>query len=246
LPTLAIGLAIPLSVSRSAVLVIGAAFIVLLIGWPSKFRRRFLMLAPVIIVAARVALPGVVGTIIALFTNLGNDPSVSGRTGDYDVIFNVASDNPVFGRGLFTFVPRYYRILDNQLATTLLELGIVGLLAVFGLFLTAYACARAARRRAVEAEHRHLGLVTSASIAGVLLSYATFDTWSFPMAAGVTFLVIGLSGAIWQASFAETTQAVPADADGGGPTSGPPERHGVAAPALHAEQPALRSRRASA
>jgi O-antigen ligase len=168
------------------------------------------MMAPVVLIGLRIALPGVLGTITSLFSNFGNDPSVSGRTDDYDIVWRVFLENPYFGRGLFTFVPRYYRILDNQLLMVMLELGAVGLLAFLGLVIVSIFSARGARRRAPDAEHHHLGLAISASIAGVAASYATFDAWGFPMAAGVTFVLIGLAGAAWQVS----TQPVPAVDEG--------------------------------
>ena len=199
LATVTLAIAIPISVSRSAVVVVVVALAVLFLSWPSQWRRRFLGVLPVALAALRLALPGVLGTITSLFTNLGNDPSVSGRTDDYKIVLRVYSENPLFGRGLFTFVPRYYRILDNQLLMTLLELGAVGSAAVVILAIVAFACARGTRRRAGhDPEHAHLGLAISAAIAGVVSSYATFDVWGFPMTAGLTFILFGLAGAAWQ------------------------------------------------
>ena len=212
LSTIALGLAIPISVSRSAILVVGATILLMAISWPPPWRQRFLMSVPAVVIAMRIALPGVVGTIFSLFKNLGNDPSVSGRTDDYSVALRVYSENPIFGRGLFTFVPRYYRILDNQVLMILLELGAVGLAATALLTIVAFCSARGARRRAPDEEHAHLALAISAAIGGVMLSYATFDAWGFPMAAGLSFILFGLSGAAWQISTdAEATYAAPID-----------------------------------
>jgi len=198
IPTLLIGLAIPLSVSRSAILVTGVVLLVLLSGWPAAWRRRALVIAPVVIVAMRAAVPGLVGTIVSLFTNFFNDPSITGRTDDYTVVLSLYADHPWFGRGLFTFVPRYYRILDNQFLMSLVELGLIGLIAVISFFVVGFFSARGARRRTSDPGRRNLALSLSASIAGVVLSYATFDAWGFPMAAGLTFLLVGMAGAAWQ------------------------------------------------
>ncbi len=195
IPTLVIGLAIPVAVSRSGILVLAVALAVLFLGWPAKWRIRAIVIAPAAIVAIRLLMPGVVGTTIAFFTHLNEDPSVSGRTDDYGIAFRVYADHPWVGRGLFTFIPRYYRILDNQYLRLLLELGALGLMAVLLLFIVAWGCARGARLRAPDPEHRHYALALSASLAGLSVSYATVDAWSTPMIAGITFLMVGLAGA---------------------------------------------------
>lgn len=197
-PTVLIGVAVPMSVSRSAILAIAIVFVILLVGWPPQWRRRALLLAPFVVVGLRVLVPGLVGTIRSLFANLAADPSISGRTDDYGVVFHLYGAHPLLGRGLFTFVPRYYRILDNQVIMWLIELGALGTAVVLVFVAVGYFSARGARRRSIEAGRRHLALALSAGIAGVLFSYVTFDTWGFPMAAGLTFLLIGMAGAAWQ------------------------------------------------
>lgn len=199
LPTVIMGVAIPMSVSRSAVIVLAVATAIIFMGWPWKWRRRALLILPIATVGLKASIPGLLGTVRALFTNLGNDPSTTGRTDDYMVVFDIFADHPWLGRGLFTFVPQYYRTLDNQVLVTLLELGGIGFVVTIGVFFLAYLCARSARRRSSD-EHRHLSLAISASIAGVSLSYLTFDVWTFPMAAGLSFLLLGLSGATWRSS----------------------------------------------
>lgn len=198
LPAVLIGVAAFVSVSRSAVLVVGAGFIVLLLGWPARWRWNALMLAPVAIVGLRLAIPGLVGTLMSLFSNIQGDPSVKGRTSDYGVVMGLYEQHAVLGRGLFTFVPRYYRILDNQYLMLLVELGIVGLVAGILFFVVSVASARRAAKHALRPQSRHLGLATSASVVGMALSYATFDAWGFPMAAGTTFLLAGICGALWR------------------------------------------------
>lgn len=200
LPTAAVLVAVFMTVSRSAVLVVVVALLVMASSWPGAWRARALVIAPVSLVALRLAVPGLVGTIVSLFRNFSSDPSITGRTDDYDVVLQLFADHAVLGRGMFTFQPRYYRILDNQYLTTMLELGYVGLGAVVLLLLVGFACARGVHRRAGSAEHRHLGLALAGAILGTAVSYLTFDAWSFPMAAGTGFVLLGLSGAAWRAA----------------------------------------------
>jgi hypothetical protein len=198
-----VGVAAMLSVSRSAVLSIGIALVILFIGWRPAWRWRALFVFPVAVVALRVLIPGLVGTIMSLWRNLFGDPSTTGRTDDYAIAGGILMDHLFVGRGLFTFVPRYYRIMDNQLFVALIELGLVGFIALLGLFAVGFFSARGARRRALSFEHQHLGLALSGAIAGTVATFATFDAFGFPMVAGVTFVLLGLAGAMWQVARAE-------------------------------------------
>ncbi len=88
-----------MSVSRSAVLVGRVAFVVLLLGWPARWRLNALLLTPFAVVGLRLAVPGLVGTLISLFKNLGNDPSISGRTSDYGVDLRRDRRQPALRQG---------------------------------------------------------------------------------------------------------------------------------------------------
>jgi polysaccharide biosynthesis protein PslJ len=198
IPTLLIGLTALMSVSRSAIVVAAVALIVMFAGWPNRWRLGALIAAPIAAVVGRAALPGLLGTIRSLFTNLEDDPSIDGRTADYSLVFRLVDERPVFGQGLFTFIPMVYRTLDNQALVLLLELGVVGTLAFVGLIAVGVNNAWAPRRLGGEAQHRHLGLAVAASLIGIVTSYFTFDALGFRQVAGLTFLLIGLAGAIWQ------------------------------------------------
>ena len=194
-PTLLIGIALPMSVSRSAILAIAISGIVIFVGWQTRWRFAVLLILPFAVVGMKLLAPGLLGTIRSLFTNVLVDPSVTGRTEDYDAVLSVYKNNPLFGQGLYTFVPRYYRTLDNQMLMSLIELGAFGLIILIVFISTGYMLARAARRRSVGPRERDLALVISGSIVGLVLSYFTFDSWGFPMVAGLTFLLIGMAGA---------------------------------------------------
>lgn len=198
LPPAAIGTAAMMSVSRSAVLVLGIALVIMFLGWPPSWRSKALFIFPMAAVTLRILIPGLLGTILSMWTNLFADPSTTGRTADYGIVFRVAADNLWLGRGQFTFIPRYYRTLDNQFLLSLLELGLIGLVSLVALFATAYFSARGIRRRAAVYEHEHFGLALSAALAGLFIAYATFDALGFPMAAGTGFLLVGVAGAAWQ------------------------------------------------
>ena len=207
-PTVLIFIGANVSISRSAVLVTLVALLVLFLGWPARWRLRALLIAPVAVVALRLMIPGLVGTLVSLFTNLFDDPSVTGRTTDYGVVLDLYSDHWLIGRGLFTFIPRYYRILDNQYLMLLVEIGILGLLAVV-LFLVVAFLDGIGARCARDPRSRHLGLALAASVAGGAIGMLTFDAWGFPMAAGVSFVVAGMAGAARRLARADAGSAAP-------------------------------------
>jgi hypothetical protein len=211
LPVLLIGGALPLTVARSGMLglAVGLSFAFLMMR--SRQRLWFLAILPVLAVVFRVLVPGLLGTILSLFTSAGEDISIAGRTSDYGVVADFVAQSPAFGRGLFTFLPAIYRILDNQYLGTLVEAGIVGLLGLVvlmaGSSASALLLARATRRRAAAetpvpgtaADTDHLlPLSIGASLACALLLFATFDAFSFPMCMGTFSMILGASGAAWR------------------------------------------------
>ena len=71
------------------------------------------------------------------------------------------------------------------------------------LFVAGVYTARYVRRHGAAPAHRHVGLALSAGILGIAASYATFDAWGFAMAAGTTFVLLGLTGAAWNLTRAD-------------------------------------------
>ncbi|HKE99804.1 MAG TPA: O-antigen ligase family protein [Actinomycetes bacterium] len=193
-----IGAAIPMSLSRSAILGLLAAALVLLPTWSPRRLAGAALLLPVFAVAMKGVAPGLLGTIKSLFTGLQSDPSFQGRTEDYAVVGKFISQAPVFGRGFGTFNPGDYVLLDNQYLGTLIETGMVGLITLLLLFLIGIFTARGARRRSNDPDFRDLGQSLAASVMVAMVSFVTFDAFAFPMATGTTFLVIGLAGAAWR------------------------------------------------
>lgn len=195
--------AIPFAISRAGFLGLLAGFIVLSVVWPRRLRLRAYLLAAAGLVVFRGVVPGVLGTIRSAFLNYENDPSIINRRADYAASASYVADRPWFGRGPSTFVPEQYRVLDNQLLLSLLEVGVAGTTAVLAVFLGAYALGRSVRRHAVLQDDAHLGQALAASAAVALVASFTFDSLGFPTFAGITFSLLGLSGALWRISRGE-------------------------------------------
>lgn len=101
----------------------------------------------------------------------------------------------MFGRGVSTFLPSY-RILDNQFLLTLIETGVVGVTALVLLFVTAGYCLRAVVRLRSAITTVSLAHSLTAALAAALSSFFFFDALSFPQVSGLTFLLIGVAGAV--------------------------------------------------
>lgn len=193
-----IAFALPTSVSRAAVLALVTVSLVLFAGWDWKRRRQAAVIAVVFLGMVRVAVPGLLGTIRSLFTNLFDDPSTTGRIDDYGYVGQFIEQSLGFGRGMYTFLPERFTTLDNQYLLTLVELGIFGLVTLLLIFVVGICLARGARRRSTDPETRQLGQALAGSLLAAMVTGATFDLLSFPMATGLVFLYLGCAGALWR------------------------------------------------
>ncbi|WP_370946353.1 O-antigen ligase family protein [Amycolatopsis sp. cg5] len=195
------------SLSRSAILGLALASVILLIGWPGKRRIRAFFVGLAFLVLMRFMVPGLVGTLYGLFAEIGTDTSISGRTDDYATSSVYIAQHPLLGRGLGTYLPNKYGPLDNQYLGTLVQNGFIGLFALIAIFvLGAYAALRA-RTMTRDPHLRDLGLTLVASISVLALGAATFDLLAFSMATGLAFLLCGLAGALLRSTRAEQVAA---------------------------------------
>lgn len=211
LPVGLMGLALPISLSRSAIVGLVVLLLVLVPSWPAARRRTAYGVILGFVLAVYVGVPGLLGTLRNLFTGLLNgDASTQSRTGSYSVAAEYIAERPVFGRGYGTFLNTFH-ILDNQYLGMVIDAGFVGLAALLGLFATGVLTARGVRRRSTDEETRSLAQSLAASAAVAAVAFATFDALSFPMCAALTFLVLGCIGALWRLYVAPGT-ALPPDA----------------------------------
>jgi hypothetical protein len=193
-----LGLGIPLSLSRTAIVGLLIVVIVLLPTYPPVRRRGALVVGGAWTVMMWLAVPGLVGTLRSLFANYATDSSVTDRTARYSRIGGLLAHHVAFGRGLGTFIPEKYFVLDNQYVASTLEVGLVGLSALFLVMLVSFGCARGARRLFKDPVSRDLAQSLAAAAAVPVVVFATFDALSFPMVPGLMFLLLGVNGALWR------------------------------------------------
>lgn len=198
LPVICIAIAIPASVSRSAILAVGIAVGVLLVSLPAAQRLKGFAIGALGVAAVFVTAHGLIGTIANYFLSGTSDPSVAHRVNNYNLVEHLVQQTPWFGQGPDTYiVQNQVFILDNEYLTTVIELGLVGLVALTFFLVWPGIAALVARRRTADPELRDLcAALAGASFAAVVCS-ATFDSLSFPMFVNVQALIAGLVGAVW-------------------------------------------------
>lgn len=197
LRVLCIAIAVPASVSRSAILSVGIAIGVLIVLLPASRRLTGLAFIPVAVAAIFVTAHGFVGTIKQFFLAGTSDPSIAHRVNNYSMVEQLVRQAPWFGQGGGTYIVQTLYILDNQYLTTAIELGLTGLVAFTFFLVWPGVAALIARRRTADPELRDLcAALAGAAFAAVVCS-ATFDSLSFPMFVNVQALVAGITGATW-------------------------------------------------
>jgi hypothetical protein len=215
-PVVLIGVAIPASVSRSAILGVAVALLVLVISMPPQQRVTALCAVPFAIVAVFMTAHGLIGTLRSFFEAGTSDASVATRVDDYPLVERLVNEAPLFGRGGGTYMPdNFIDILDNQFLKTAIELGSVGLIALAAFFLVPPISALVARRHSRDPELRLLCAGLAGSALAAAICSLTFDSLSFPMFANVHALVLGLIGSAWR--FAAREATAPARARAGSP-----------------------------
>ncbi|MGV9302138.1 O-antigen ligase family protein [Nonomuraea sp. NPDC003727] len=210
------------SASRSPVLGLLAAGLLLLSHWPARRRVQAIIALVFFLAVVRLAAPGLVGAIAGLFDNIGNDSSIRYRTADYAIALNAIEQHPLLGRGHGTWYPPYDIVFDNQYLLTAVEGGLLGVATLVGLFGTAIWAALRARYLSSDPTTRDLGLSLAASLLVTLVGCATFDLNSFETTSGIAFLFVGLSGALLRSVRAVPDGArAPGEPAGGGAPGGP-------------------------
>lgn len=189
--------AVPMSVSRSGILTLAVAVAFYVVALTHRGRLNALVLAVIGLGAFRAMVPGLLGTVRSLFRDVGTDPSIAGRTDDYEAIPVLMEGHWWLGRGTGTFLPDVYFYLDNQYLAALLQGGVLGLAAFVALLVVGLGVARGVRRRSSDPGLSSLGQALAATIAALGASALVFDSLSFRQSSFLLFLVIGCAGALW-------------------------------------------------
>lgn len=194
-PAVAISLAVVLSVSRSALIGVFVGLVLLAPSIPPKIRLLSIGLGSVGITAMAFVVPGLIGTLRGLFTSIGGDSSTLSRTDSVGDALQIALRNPVFGQGFGTFLPGEL-ILDNQYLLLLIEGGVLGIIALLALAVSAMVTAWRTARLTSYGPWKVMCPAVAAGVAAATVTLAFFDGLSFPITAGAMFVMVSVCGAM--------------------------------------------------
>ena len=210
-PAATIGALVPLTSSRSAYLGVIVGTLICMVGWEAQRRWRMLGVAGVGVGAMLVVTPNLLNSIFRLFWGASDDPSVSSRTGSFDLAAEFVERAPILGRGLGTFLPKY-RIFDDQYLLLLVTVGVLGTLGFLALAVVAIRTLLRVRSRTEDPAMKDLTICLAASIVVGFVSLALFDAFAFPQTMGILFLLLGLAGSVGRLAVIRQVGA-PSDAD---------------------------------
>lgn len=195
--TTALVISIPMSVSRSGILVVLLAVAVYAVALDARQRLTALVLAIAGMAVFRAVVPGLLGTVLAIFRGASEDDSITGRTEDYAAVNELWTQQPLLGHGLGTFRPEEYFFLDNQYLMAVVEGGVTLLVVTILFLVLGVTSARGAVRRASTAAEASRGQAVAASLVAIAVSGFFFDLFSFAQVTVMTFVLGGVAGALW-------------------------------------------------
>ena len=206
LPVVFITIASLIAVSRSAIVGLGVALAASLPAIP-KASRWLVGFGGVVLAFGVIAfVPGMLGTVVGMFAGASDDPSTQSRTDALARVPEFIASSPIIGQGFGTFLPRYY-IFDNQWVLFTVEIGLLGLLLMVALAVAAIGSAVGASRRSPFSDTRAMSLALAATMLTIAVLLLFFDGLSFPISAGMFFLIVGLSAAVRTVGEADARKA---------------------------------------
>jgi hypothetical protein len=213
IPTGVLAVGVMASVSRTPIVVLVAAGLVLLWLQPTDLKKLAPLIVPGIVVV-QLALPGSLATVKNLFFPQGGlvaegqqlspeaDPMLAGgRIRQIRPSLEEASGKPLLGQGFGTRQTGFFNplrnapILDNEWLTMLLEAGALAVVGWAMLFVSAARrLGRASRRRAGPDSWLAAGF--AASIVGFAVGMFTFDALEFSQVTFMIWIVAALSASL--------------------------------------------------
>lgn len=186
------------TISRSGILAMAIGTLVLMPLWTWRRRYNLLITGLSMFAVVSAVSPGIGRTLINLFADASDDPSITSRTERYAMVGHYFSQRPWLGRGTGTWVPPQYQYLDNQWLRTALENGVLGIVILAVLHIVALVLAVIAFRRATTKADKHLCLALVAiQIMAVFIAY-TFDVFAYSTYTMMLGVMIGLCGTVWR------------------------------------------------
>jgi len=205
--TLMIMSTIPMSVSRSGIVAAAVSMGFLVSVWGQRQMLRAAIGGVVGVIMIYISSPTLLGSIRSLFSALDSDPSIEGRTDDYEIAFDFVAQRPWFGRGAGTWGADTNLLLDNQILLSLLEIGWIGVAILCFMYISGISTGRKIRRTAPDDTTRHLGQALAGAIASGFITLFFVDGLFFQIYVGLCFFYIGAVGATYRMMHTQPVRA---------------------------------------
>ena len=204
---LLIAAVLPMALTRTGVIAAVVGLVAIAMDWTWDRRGRVLAAAIAFLAVMRLAVPGLLGTVFALFSDLTQDNSTLARLHRYEAAGHYLLQHLWFGRGINTLYPVTQQVWDNSYLGLVVEQGIVGIVGWALFLLILLFTARGARRRSADPATRALSQALAGTVVAVGIAFYTADLGAFTILMGTFFLFAGMIGALWRLT--------------GGPAAGP-------------------------
>ena len=211
------------ALSRSALLAVAVAALVMLPTWSRTQRAQMVGGTLGVLVLLRLTFPMVMATLGDLIAGSAGTPSVNSRRNAIDLGLDLWARRPIFGHGIGAEL-RLPVIVDNQYIVTLVESGIVGLVTFVGVGVAGVLTARRIRRATADPQIRDLAQALVAMMATTAVAGFGLNVLRFPMTAGLFFIAAGCLAALARV----TSEPVTVREDAGDVAGEPPERMATA------------------
>jgi O-antigen ligase len=194
--------------------VVAPAFgMIVLLAYRPRTVRRLLPVLVGLFVLVHIAAPGALGGVTDQLKpgNLFGVMSTKDRQSDYGAIKPDVIQHPVLGRGYESYDQKKYRILDNQYLTTIIGVGVLGILSYLAIFGSILLLAHR-MSRAHDPERATFAMAAAAAIASLVVGSMLLDVLALPQ---LPYMIVFIGGLVVVSSQARR--------DDGPPTRGPTE-----------------------
>jgi polysaccharide biosynthesis protein PslJ len=192
--------------------VVAPAFgMIVLLAYRPAMARRLVPIAVGLVVLIHIAAPGALGGVTDQLKpgNLFGVMSTKDRQSDYGAIKPDVLQHPLIGRGYESYDQKKYRILDNQYLTTIIGVGVLGILSYLAIFGSILLLAHR-MSRAHDPQRATFAMAASAAIASLVVGSMLLDVFALPQ---LPYMIVFIGGLVVVSS--------QAGRDGGSPTRPP-------------------------
>jgi hypothetical protein len=189
---------VPSALPRTGMIDATVVCAVLMIGWMWRSRAGVIGVAAVIVGVVVAVSMALIATVRVLYAGNGTARGAGRGAEPNPAVAHYVDTSFWLGRGSGTWVATRYPQLGNQWLSFMVTNGVVGVVILTALHLTAIGLSLVAWRRSTTAEDRHLCLTLVSAHVVVILVVTSFDWLSFTTCTTAVALMLGLAGVAWR------------------------------------------------